>query len=52
MTLGAGREATSNGVAPVEAIDQKIAALLGSDAKEITVADMAVHPRRRTPTSR
>jgi hypothetical protein len=47
MTLGAGREAASNGVAPVEAIDQKIAALLGSDAKEITVADMAVHPRTK-----
>jgi len=41
----------AGGVAPgalaVDAIDQKIAALLGTDAKQIAVTDMAVHPRTK-----
>src|SRR5262245_30167772 len=41
----------ANGGAPgtqgVDAIDQKIAALLGTDAKEIIVTDMVVHPRTK-----
>jgi hypothetical protein len=35
------------GTQAIEAIDQKIAALLGTDAKEIIVTDLAVHPRTR-----
>ena len=35
------------GAQSVEAIDQKIAALLGTEAKEIIVTDMAVHPRTK-----
>ena len=41
----------ANGGAPgtqgVDAIDQKIAALLGTEAKEIIVTDMVVHPRTK-----
>jgi hypothetical protein len=41
----------ANGGAPgtqgVDAIDQKIAALLGTDAKEIIVTDPVVHPRTK-----
>ena len=41
----------ANGGAPgtqgVDAIDQKIAALLGTDAKEIIVTDLVVHPRTK-----
>src|SRR6187401_401490 len=47
--LGLGDKA--NGGAPgtqaVDAIDQKIAGLLGTDAKEIAITDMVVHPRTR-----
>ena len=32
------------GTASVDAIDQKVAALLATDAKEIAIADLAVHP--------
>ena len=36
----------------VDAIDQKIAALLGTDAEEIAITDLAVHPTHAaTPTS-
>lgn len=47
LELGAGATKTAAGAADVPAIDQKIAALLGTDASTITVADMAVHPKTR-----
>ena len=37
----------AQGVQGVDGIDQKIAGLLGTDAKEVIVTDMAVHPRTR-----
>jgi hypothetical protein len=39
--------AGASGTQGVEAIDQKIAGLLGTDAKEIAVTDLAVHPKTK-----
>jgi hypothetical protein len=47
LDLGAAASGGAPGVQSVDGIDQKIAALLGTDAKEIIVTDMAVHPRTR-----
>ena len=46
LELGSGGSA-ANSAPAIDAIDQKIAALLGTDAKEIAVTDMAVHPRTK-----
>ena len=45
--LGAQASAKTPGTASVPGIDQKIAALLGTDAREITVSDLAVNPRSK-----
>ena len=45
--LGEQASAGAAGAQAIDAIDQKIAGLLGTDAKEIIVTDLAVHPRTR-----
>jgi hypothetical protein len=47
LELGDKANGGSPGTQGVDAIDQKIAALLGTDAKEIIVTDMVVHPRTK-----
>jgi hypothetical protein len=47
LDLGAHASGGAPGVQGVEAIDQKVAALLGTEAKEIAVTDLAVHPRSK-----
>jgi hypothetical protein len=47
LELGDQAGGGAPGAANVPAIDQKIAALLGTDVKEIIVADLAVHPKTR-----
>src|SRR5262249_61336602 len=43
IDLGTGAGAA--GTKDVPALDQKIAALVGTDASQITIRDMAVHPK-------
>jgi hypothetical protein len=45
LDLGAQASAAAQGAKGIDALDQKIAALLGTDAKEVTITDLAVHPR-------
>lgn len=45
LELGDKANGGAQGTQQVEAIDQKIAGLLGTDAKEIAITDMVVHPR-------
>ena len=45
LDLGASASGGAPGTASVAGIDQKIAAMLGTDAKEIAITDLAVHPR-------
>lgn len=47
LDLGTQAASASAGTKAVDAIDQKIAALLGTGVTEITVTDLAVHPRSR-----
>ena len=47
LELGGKANGGAPGTKAVDAIDQKIAGLLGTDAKEITVTDLAVHPTTR-----
>jgi len=47
LDLGAQADGGKTGAADVPAIDQKIAALLGSDAASIAVSDLAIHPKTR-----
>jgi hypothetical protein len=47
LELGDQASGGSSGAQAVEGIDQKMAALLGTDAKEIIVTDLVVHPRTR-----
>jgi hypothetical protein len=47
LELGDQASGGAAGVQGVDAVDQKIAALLGTDAKEIIVTDMAVHPKTK-----
>ena len=47
LELGDKASAALPGTQGVDAIDQKIAALLGTDAKEIIVTDLVVHPRTK-----
>ena len=47
LELGDKASGGAPGAQGVDAIDQKIASLLGTDAKEIIVTDMVVHPRTR-----
>jgi hypothetical protein len=47
LELGDKANGGASGTQAVDAIDQKIAALLGTDAKEIIVTDLVVHPRTK-----
>ena len=47
LELGEKANGGAAGTQGVDAIDQKIAALLGTDAKEIIVTDLVVHPRTK-----
>lgn len=47
LELGDHASGGTAGAQGVDAVDQKIAGLLGTDAKEIIVTDLAVHPRTR-----
>ena len=47
LELGGHASGGAAGAQAVDAIDQKIAALLGTEAKEIIVTDLVVHPRTR-----
>ena len=47
LQLGDKAAGGTPGAVDVGAIDQKIAALLGTDVKEIIVTDLAVHPKTR-----
>jgi hypothetical protein len=44
LTLGAQASSGTPGTASVPQLDQKIAALLGTGADQITITDLAVHP--------
>ena len=47
LELGDKASGGAAGVQGVDAIDQKVAALLGTDAKEVIVTDMVVHPKTK-----
>jgi hypothetical protein len=49
LALDLGKAATGSapGAKGIEAFDQKVAALLGTDVREITVTDLVVHPKSR-----
>ena len=47
LDLGAQANGTAPGAKGVEALDQKLAAMLGTAAREITITDLAVHPRSK-----
>jgi hypothetical protein len=47
LDLGAQAMTPAPGTKDVPAIDQKIAAMLGTDAREIAITDLAVHPESR-----
>lgn len=47
LDLGAAANGGTPGTADVDALDQKIAAALGTDAAGITITDLVVHPRTR-----
>jgi hypothetical protein len=47
LELGDKAAGGAAGAQGVEAIDQKIASLLGTDAKEVIVTDLVVHPRTK-----
>jgi hypothetical protein len=47
LELGDKASGGAPGAKGIDAIDQKIAGLLGTDAKEIVVTDMVVHPRTK-----
>ena len=47
LELGDAASGGAPGVQGIDAIDQKIAALLGTEAKEILITDLAVHPKTK-----
>jgi hypothetical protein len=47
LNLGTQAEGTTAGTQDVAAIDQKIAAMLGTEAAEIAITDLVVHPTSR-----
>ena len=47
LELGDKANGGAPGTQSIDAIDQKIAGLLGTDAKEIAITDMVVHPRTK-----
>lgn len=47
LDLGALAQGGATGAKPIAGVDQQIAALVGTDVREITVTDMVVHPKTR-----
>lgn len=47
LDLGAAATGGAAGAAAIPAFDQKVAALLGTDVREITITDLVVHPKTR-----
>ena len=47
LDLGAQADGGKGGAADIEAIDQKIAAMLGTDAASIRVTDLVIHPKTK-----
>jgi hypothetical protein len=47
LELGDKASGGAPGAQGIDAIDQKIAALLGTDAKEVIITDLVVHPRTK-----
>ena len=47
VDLGAAATGGAPGTKAIAAVDQQIAALLGTDVREISVTDLAVHPKTR-----
>jgi hypothetical protein len=47
LELGAQADGGAAGAKALEALDEKLAALLGTGAREVRVTDLAVHPRTR-----
>ena len=47
LDLGKAAAGGAPGAASIPAFDQKVAALLGTDVREITVTDLVVHPKTR-----
>ena len=47
LDLGASAAGGSPGAKAIEGIDRRIAAMLGTEAREIAVTDLAVHPKTR-----
>jgi hypothetical protein len=47
LELGAAGSGAVAGAKGTDALDQKLAAMLGTDAREIAITDLAVHPRSR-----
>ncbi|NOT44700.1 MAG: hypothetical protein HOP14_08875 [Acidobacteria bacterium] len=47
LDLGAAASGAAQGAKGTDALDQKLAALLGTDARSISITDLAVHPRSR-----
>jgi hypothetical protein len=47
LELGAIAQGGAPGAKAISGIDQQLAALLGTDVREITVTDLAVHPKTR-----
>ena len=47
LDLGKAATGGAPGAKAIPAFDQKVAALLGTDVREITVTDLVVHPRTR-----
>ena len=45
LDLGAPATASAPGTKDIPAIDQKIAAMFGTDAREIAITDLVVHPK-------
>ena len=47
LDLGAQANGGAAGAKGLDALDEKLAALLGTGAREVTITDLAVHPRTR-----
>ena len=45
LDLGAGSASAVPGTKDIAGIDQKLAAMFGTDAREISITDLAVHPK-------
>src|SRR5262245_26106705 len=47
LDLGAQAAAGAPGARSLDALDEKLAALLGTGARDVTITDLAVHPKTR-----